>query len=76
MNREREAHKQLPVGSVRLQAFCRARPEELIYLGRKGKHFVIAATAKGIKLLMKEGLQTEPSGEVREDKPVHFVARA
>jgi len=66
------AHTQIPFGAVRVQAFCRRRRGDLVYLGRFGRQLKVAATAEGQQALAKEFV-VEPTGEVKDDKVVVSV---
>ena len=75
--RERDAHTELPLGSaIHIQAFCRARRAELVYLGRDRGWFRIAATLKGCAALTGKGFNIAPTSEVQGDKAVVIVTVA
>ena len=73
-NPARDTFKQLPRGAIHLQAFCRARRGELVYLGREYSRFRIAATPKGAEALVQEGFKIALTPEVREGRTVLVVS--
>jgi len=75
--RERNAHTELPLGStIHIQAFCRARRTELVYLGRDHSRFRIAATPKGCAALTGKGFTITPTPEVQGEKAIVIVTVA
>jgi hypothetical protein len=70
----RDAHTELPTGSaIHIQAFCRARRGELVYLGRDHSRFRVAATPKGCQALTEQGFTVTPTPEVQADKTILVV---
>lgn len=58
-----------------MQALCRARPGELVYLGREYSQFRVAANQKGCEALAAEGLRVAVTAEVHEGVlPVFIVS--
>ena len=72
-NPERNTYKQVPRGAVYLQAFCRARHGDLVYLGRDYSKFKVAATPKGMEALVADGFKAKPTPGAQGDKSILVV---
>lgn len=64
--RTRDAHTELPFGAVRMQAFCRAHPGQLVYIGRAYSTFHVAASHRGCQALTNEGFVVTPTPAVMD----------